>query len=234
MRDPLTRFDAVPCTIKARVNRFIVEAIVDGRVERLHNTNTGRLVDVLVPGRQCLAYGIQGRRLSYRLAAVEYGGGYAVVDTLLQARAFEAAVNRGLLPWLPGCRVAGRNPRIPAGLLDYRLDCGGREVLVELKSAVLMGPGGEAMYPDCPTPRGLRHVKWLAEAHTKGIDAVLVFVAAFPAAKCFKPNNVADPATAEAIHKAWRSGLEVRAISLEATPGGLVVLVNPDLPLCMD
>jgi sugar fermentation stimulation protein A len=234
LRDPLLKFDAVPCTIKSRVNRFVVEALIDGSVERLHNTNTGRLEGVIVPGKPCLAYRIRGRRLSYRLAAVEYGGGYAVVDTLLQARAFEAAVARGILPWLRGCKVSGRNPRVPAGVLDYRLDCSGASVLVELKSAVLMGGNGEAMYPDCPTSRGLRHIQWLAEAHARGVPVMLVFVAAFPGARCFKPNRAADPATADAILHAWRAGVPVKAFSLEATREGWVAVVNPDLPLCMD
>lgn len=229
----LLRFNPVPCTLKGRLNRFVVEALVDGRVERLHNTNTGRLSDVLIPGRACLAYRIGGPKLSYRLAAVEYGGGYALVDTTLQARAFEEAAASGLLPWLRGCRVAGRNPRVPAGMLDYRLDCGGVEVLVELKSAVMRGPRGEAMYPDCPTDRGYRHVRWMAEARARGARVLLAFIAAFPAARCFKPNFEADPRTARAIVDAWRSGVEVRALSLEATADGWVLLVNPDLPLCL-
>jgi sugar fermentation stimulation protein A len=228
----LTRFDALQCRILSRENRFAVRALIDGSEELLHNTNTGRLLDVLVPGRRCLAYQITGRRLRYRLAAVEYLGGFAVTDTILQSRTFEEAVDRGLLPWAPKCRVASRNPRVPVGRLDYRLRCGPWEVLVETKSAVLAGPRGEALYPDTTSLRGRRHVRWLIEAHTAGLRVELVFIAAFPAARCYAPNPRGDPVLARLIEEARRAGVPMHSLSLEARPEGIVSLVNPDLPPC--
>lgn len=230
----VARFDAVECRILGRESRFTVRAelVGEGRVELLHNTNTGRLLDVLAPGRRCLAYPIRGPRLHYRLAAVEYAGGMAVVDTVLQARAFEASVEAGLLPWLRGCGVASRNPRVPVGRLDYRLECPRGEVLVETKSAVLAGPRGEALYPDTVSLRGRRHVEWLIEARRRGVGVMLVFIAAFPAAKCYAPNPEGDPVLAGLIARARREGVAMHALSLEARPGGLVALVDPSLPPC--
>ncbi|MEB3852073.1 MAG: DNA/RNA nuclease SfsA, partial [Desulfurococcales archaeon] len=229
----LARFDPVPCRVEARLDRFRVAARGPrGESLVLHNTNTGRLLDVLVPGVRCLAYPIRGPRLRLRLAAVEYHGGLAVVDTVLQARAFEAAVEGGLLPWARGCRLLGRHPRVPVGRLDYRLDCGGSEVLVETKSAVLAGPRGEALYPDTVSLRGRRHVSWMMEAHRRGRRVMLVFIAAFPAARCYAANPDGDPALASLIWEARQLGVPMAAISLEATTAGEVRLVNPSLPPC--
>jgi sugar fermentation stimulation protein A len=229
----LARFDPVPCRVEGRLDRFRVAArLPDGRVEVLHNTNTGRLADALTPNRPCLAYPIRGRRLRLRLAALEYHGGLAVVDTLLQARAFEAAAARGLLPWLAGCRVASRHPRVPVGRLDYALDCPRGRLLVETKSAVLAGPGLEALYPDTVSLRGRRHVSWMIEAHRSGLRVMLVFIAAFPAARCYAANPRGDPRLARLIWEARLQGLPMAALSLEATASGEVRLVNPGLPPC--
>ncbi len=156
-----------------------------------------------------------------------------MIDTLLQARAFEHAVNQGLIPWARGCRVEKRHPRVPAGRLDYLLQCPDGPLLVETKSAVLAGPHGEALYPDTVSLRGRRHVRWMMEAHASGTRVMLVFIAAFPAAKCYAPNPAGDPVLASLIHQAIQRGLPTAGISLEATTEGEVILVEPSLPACM-
>ncbi len=227
-------FNSVACRVLARLDRFRVEVEAEGYGRVLaHNTNTGRLPGLLEPGRRCLVYPTPRGRLPLRLAALEApGGGYALVDTLLQSRAFEGAVGAGLLPWLRGCRVARRNPSVPAGRLDYELDCGGRGVLVELKSAVMLGPQGEAMYPDAPSLRGRRHVSWIMRAHSSGVPVMLVFVAGVPGARCFKAYHGADPELAGLIEAAVKAGVPVRAMAVGADEEGRVYLASPDLPLC--
>ncbi len=107
----------VECRILRRVNRFVVEVEAGGEQVLAHNTNTGRLLDVLVPGRLGLCRPLEKPgKTRYRLFAVEYAGGFAVIDTRLQEEAFARAVELGLIPWLG---VAG----LPAGGSGLALRC---------------------------------------------------------------------------------------------------------------
>ena len=89
--------------------------------------------------------------------------------------------------------------------------------MVELKSAVLREPDGYASYPDCPSPRGRRHVETLMELAARGLRAILVVVAGVTGARGFRPNWRVDPALARLVARAAREGVEVRAVGLDAT-----------------
>jgi sugar fermentation stimulation protein A len=217
-----------------RLGRFVVRVSVGGSEVLAHNTNTGRLADVLVPGRRVLLQ-VAGGRLGLRLVGVEDSapGCFCLVDTLTQGRAFERAVELGLLPYLRGCTVVRRNPRVGGSTYDYELDCGGRVAVVEVKSAVMRGSGGEAMYPDCPTARGRRHIEGLIELAKSGVEAYLVFVAAICKPTCFRPYCGGDPRVCELVPRALSAGVVVRSLSLHLERSGTVYLDNPDLPLCL-
>ena len=221
------------CTVLSRVNRFVVEVRIGSEAVKAHINNTGRLADVIVRGRRGYCVGLEKpRRLLYRLFAVEYSGGYAVIDTQLQEKAFMNAVEAGLIPWLRRCSVAGRRPRALGEVFDFALKCGSRSGVVETKSAVLMGPEGYAMYPDCPTERGRRHIRKLIEYTATGGWALLVFIAALPNVKGFKPNAEADPEVARLVRRAVTAGVTVKSIGLAYNPANhTVYMYNPDLPV---
>jgi len=222
----------VPCIVVKRLNRFVVLARTPWGEERVHINNTGRLVGVLREGAPGFCRPLRRpRKLRYRLFSVEYHGGYAIIDTGLQEEAFAEAVRRGVLPWLRGCSVSRRAPRIGGLMLDYELSCGGRSVFVETKSAVLE-VDGLAAYPDCPSERGREHIRLLMSLAGSGVRVVLVFIAAFPSARGFMPYAEGDPVIADLVAEAVRRGVEVRSIGLEYNPGmGAVVLYSPDLPV---
>ncbi|WP_228546784.1 DNA/RNA nuclease SfsA [Hyperthermus butylicus] len=226
----------VECRILRRVNRFVVEVEAEGEHILAHNTNTGRLLDVLVPGRLGLCRPLERPgRTRYRLFAVEYAGGFAVIDTRLQEEAFARAVELGLIPWLRSCRVASWRPRLGSSVLDLLLDCRDGRVYVETKSAVLMGPNATAMYPDCPTPRGRRHIRELIEHASRGYRVALVFIAALPGARRFKPNPEGDPEIPGLIARATRAGVLVKAVGMDFDPEQHGVrLYNTDLPVALD
>ncbi len=223
------------CRVIRRLNRFVVLVDTDEGPMRVHINNTGRLLDVLVPGREaCCRRLRKPGKLSMRLFAARYGAGRgcALLDTGLQEEAFAAAVERGLLPGFRGCRVARRRPRLGSSFLDFLLDCGGEAVYVETKSAVLLGPGAVAMYPDCPSERGRRHIRELIEEAGRGKRVALVFIAAFPGAKGFKPNREADPEIARLVAEARERGVQVEAIGLlYDDQSGSVALYAPRLPV---
>jgi len=77
----------------------------------------------------------------------------ALIDNQLQMKAFEKSLEANLIPWLLGCHILKRNAKLGASRIDYLLDCNGKKVYLEVKSAVLR-EGDYAMYPDCPSDRG--------------------------------------------------------------------------------
>ena len=226
----------VECRVSRRANRFVVEARGPrGELLRVHNRNTGRLVDVLYPGARVLCLPLpRPGRTSHRLVGAWYNGGWAVVDTGLQEEAFARAVELGLIPWLRGCRVLGRRPRLGSSVLDFLLDCGGSRVYVETKSAVLLSGDGYALYPDCPTERGRRHIRELIEHARRGVRVALVFIAALPGARGFRPNAEGDPEIPGLVAEAVRAGVLVKSIGMDMVYSGgegAVRLYSPDLPV---
>ncbi|MCE4601449.1 MAG: DNA/RNA nuclease SfsA [Desulfurococcales archaeon] len=230
----LYEVDVIDCVFKRRLNRFVGEISINGKRTLAHITNTGRLTEYLVEDKKCKATRINGRRLKYRIVAVKDKDAYALIDTRLQSRAFEEAIGGSLLCFLKGCRVVAREPRVSEGRFDYLLDCPQGRVLVETKSAVLRGPRDEAMYPDCPTDRGVRHVRLLRELASRGARVAVIFTAAFPGARCFKPYKEGDPRLYQALSEALRDGVPVHAYSIYMTGSGQVALDNPCLPLCRE
>jgi sugar fermentation stimulation protein A len=221
------------CRIIERLNRFVVLIeLRGGTVYRAHLTNTGRLLEFLVKGQKAFCFKTQQHhqgKTDCRLFAIEERGLGALIDTWLQMKAFEDALKRNLIPWLAGCRMLKRNAPLGTSRIDYLLDCQGKQVYLEVKSAVLRD-GAYAMYPDCPTERGRKHVRELTTYARAGGKGIVVFVAALPYVRAFTPNRAADAKLYDALVVAHASGVDVRAIGLYYNPDdGWVYLFEPEL-----
>jgi sugar fermentation stimulation protein A len=228
---PLLRIpNVLSCKIVERINRFVVEVEIEGKMGRAHITNSGRLHEFLVRGRTGFCFETpHTAKTAYRLFAVEEYDLGAVIDTQLQMKAFEAAQRQDLMPWLGGSALIRKNARLGASLLDYLFEREGNPLYVEVKSAVLRA-GRMAMYPDCPTLRGQRHVAELMQWVKKGGTAFLLFVAALPYVVGFKPNKAGDPRLFEMLKKAKSLGVCMKALGLYFRPGNsFLYMYHPDL-----
>jgi len=220
------------CRIIERLNTFVVKVEINGRYHHASLNNTGRLSEFLGRGRKafCFKAPIQGKT-DFRLFAIEERELGALIDTHLQMKVFERAMERTLIPWLEGCRILKRNATLGASRIDYLLECTGKAVYLEVKSAVLRD-GEYAMYPDCPSERGRKHLKELSGYVKGGEKAIVLFIAALPEVKAFKPNRSADAKLYEDLTNAHASGVELRAIGLFYNPNdAYVYLFNSDLEI---
>jgi sugar fermentation stimulation protein A len=217
------------CSIIERLNRFVVMVEIKGTNHRAHINNTGRLSELLVKRRKAFCFSTQNQgKTDFRLFAIEESGLGALIDTNLQMKAFEKALERTLIPWLEGCRILKRNATLGASRIDYLLECHGKNVYLEIKSAALR-EGEYAMYPDCPSERGRKHIQELSGYVKEGGEGILLFIAALPHVKVFKPNKAADPKLYEALKEAHASGVGIRAIGLYFNPkDACVYLFNHD------
>ncbi|MEM2372419.1 MAG: DNA/RNA nuclease SfsA [Thermofilaceae archaeon] len=222
--------EPIKCKILERRNRFVVEVLVKEEHALAHITNTGRLTDYLIHGRIGYCLPKYEGVTKFKLIAVEDRGKAALIDTGFQMQAFEKALNRKLIPWA-ACRIITRAPKLSSSRLDYLLKCGSYRMFVEVKSAVLRD-GFYAMYPDCPTMRGRRHLSEISEYVKKGGKALIVFIAALPDVKAFKPYEKGDPEIPLLLAKAAEAGVTVKAVSMHYEPStSCIFLDNPDLPV---
>ncbi|MFC2163709.1 DNA/RNA nuclease SfsA [Acidobacteriota bacterium] len=228
---PLLEVDNVQiCRIVKRLNRFVVSVEIKGKTCFAHINNTGRLQEFLIEGRKAYSFKTQtGGTTDCRLFAIGESGLGALIDTQLQMKAFEKMVEVEALPWLKGFRIQKRNPRLGNSVLDYHLKDGSTEIYLEVKSAVLR-EAHFAMYPDCPTTRGQRHVKELTQYAQKGGTTTIVFMAALPRVTAFKPYEAGDPILHDLLQEAKTKGVNIRAIGLYYNPeDSSIHLFNPDL-----
>ncbi|ALV62641.1 Sugar/maltose fermentation stimulation protein like [Thermococcus sp. 2319x1] len=225
----LLKLPIIECTFIRRLNRFVGIVGVNGELKKALITNTGRLEEFMVKEKKAFCIPKQGGKTEFVLVGfLEKDGKGAIIDTRTQARAFERAVELGLIRWLKGCRIKRREVRIGNSRLDYLLECDGKEIWVEMKSAVLR-EGDYAMYPDCPSLRGQRHIKELIRLRENGKRAMIIFIGALPGVKRFKPYTKGDPKIAELLKEAKKKGVEIRGISISLLPNGEVILENEDL-----
>ncbi len=203
----------------ARENRFRIRVEVDGRPVAAHLPNSGRLTELLTPGRLChlVPHPDPRRRTPLDLLLVEYAGVLVSVDARLPGPLFAEAVTEGRLSRFSGFARLEREVRCGESRLDFRLDGPGGPLWVETKSVTLV-EDGVALFPDAPTRRGQRHLYQLAAQVKRGERAAVVFVVQRPDAEAFMPHARADPAFAAALAEAARVGVEVHAFRCAVRP----------------
>lgn len=153
----------------------------------------------MVKGGQAFCFRAQNPgKTDFRLFAIEECELGALIDTQLQMKAFENCLEGNIIPWFEGCRILKRNARLGASRIDYLLDCNGKAVYLEVKSAVLREEE-HAMYPDCASERGRKHIKELSSYAKEGGAGILLFIAALPHITVFKPNKRADAKLHDAL-----------------------------------
>ncbi|ACS33304.1 DNA/RNA nuclease SfsA [Thermococcus gammatolerans] len=234
MKPVLMKLNVVPCRFVKRLNRFVALVEVNGEIRKALLTNTGRLEEFLIPGRKAFCTPKSGGKTDFVLIAFEdLEGKGAIVDTRTQAKAFERAVELGLVPWLKNCSIKRKEVRLGNSRLDYLFECPGGELYGEMKSAVLRGgkKGEYAMYPDCPTLRGQRHVRELIELVKAGKDAIIFFIGAMPKVEKFRPYEKGDPELARLLREAKRAGVRIEGLSISLIPDGRVILEKPELEI---
>ena len=103
---------------------------------------------------------------------------------------------------------------------DFLAVRGEQHCLVEVKSVTLI-VNGVALFPDAPTARGRAHLEHLIAARRRGLGAVALFVIQRGDALAFAPNRWTDPLFAEALERAARAGVCVRAVMCRVTRRGV-------------
>mgnify|MGYP000844195762 CR=1 FL=1 len=205
-----------------RPNRFIAHVELDGSVETVHVKNTGRCRELLVPG--CTVYLEKGanpaRKTAYDLIAVDKGGILINMDAQAPNKVFhEWAAAGGFLPDVTAIR-----PEYTYGgsRLDFCLETPRGPHLVEVKG-VTLEENGNALFPDAPTERGVKHIRELQRAAADGLDATLFFVIQIKDIASVAPNDATQPDFGSALRDAAAHGVRVLAYDCDVAPDCLKI-----------
>lgn len=223
--------DMVSANFSRKANRFTAEVLVHGMVKEAHIPSSGRMIELLLEGADCLltpAFTSPTRKTEFTLSAVKTGQTWVSVDSTLPNRLMRKALEERLVPELSDHTLIKAEYTLGHSRFDFLLERNARKTLVEVKSVTHVEHGG-ALFPDAPTARGKRHVEELMQLTREGYNAVVVLVAQRRDADWFSPYVRIDPDFAATLSLAHRHGVRVLAYNCEVNEQG--VRLNAGIPV---
>ncbi|WP_456391573.1 DNA/RNA nuclease SfsA [Nitratifractor sp.] len=186
-----------------RPNRFVATVEVGGELLRVHVADTGRLEEILTPGRRLLLQKNRpGMKTHATLLAARMEEGWVLINTRLHAPIARRAIELGILGFVP--HQIRNEVSFGGSRIDYLADT----TLVELKGCSLVREG-LCLFPNAPSIRATRHLGELMAARASGYEAA-VLILALRRCRCFRPYGERDPRFAEAFEQAMEAGVAYR------------------------
>ena len=192
--EPAIKYEnTVPGTFVRRINRFVAEVMIDGKTERVHVKNTGRLRELLLPGAKVTLQKASdpGRKTAYDLISV-----YKEGKQYLMSLDYDVV-----------------NPEYTFGdsRFDFYMERQGEKYLTEVKGCTLAADleRGTGLFPDAPTERGVKHLDELAAAAKKGYHCQAAFVIQMNGIHTVLPNDDTHPEFGQALRRAAKAGVQV-------------------------
>ncbi len=206
-----------------RENRFAAQVILDGRQERVHVPNTGRMRELLLPGSVVLLLGSDNpdRRTRYDLVVVETPDVSVSVDSRVPNAILSEALVAGTIPEFIYYDNVRPEHTWGDSRFDFLLENDDRKALVEVKGCTLVKDDGLALFPDAPTQRGARHVRELTRATSEGYDTYVVVIVQRSDGRVFAPNDWTDRAFGDGLREAHEAGVRVMAYGTRVTRKGV-------------
>lgn len=212
-----------------RPNRFIIIANFNGDNVICHCPNTGRMKELLFCGVKLILEKATNpnRKTAYSVVAVFKG---ELVVPIASVRANDVA-KEIIIPSLFTNSVIQSEVTYKKSRFDFFVDTGGLGTFIEVKSCTLFN-GLEAIFPDAPTSRGVKHLNELEDASNNGYKSCVIFVVFNHLSKTFFPNYITDPLFAKTLNRV-QNIIKVIPYKVLVNQNGLVTLPkdNPILPL---
>ncbi len=210
---------------RERPNRFIAKVEINGIVETVHVKNTGRCRELLVDGVTVYmsVSDNPSRKTKYDLICVEKRTEKGVLLINMDSQIPNDVAGE----WLESCgmfsetAVIRREVKYGKSRFDFYIEDGERKVFIEVKGVTLEN-NGEAMFPDAPTERGVKHINELRTCLCEGYEAYILFVIQMKGVYSFTPNFKTDPVFSDALRYAYESGVEIVAVDCIVTPDSII------------
>ena len=171
-----------------RVNRFIANVSIDGKIETCHVKNTGRCKEILIEGSKVYVQEFDSnlRKTKFDLISVYKEDRLINIDSQVTNKVFSEWVKKGNLfnnlNLIKG-EVFYKNSRF-----DFYVEYEDKKAFVEIKG-VTLEENDVVLFPDAPTSRGVKHLNELISAKEEGYEGYVVFIVQMNGVKYFTPNN---------------------------------------------
>jgi len=122
-------------TFVRRLNRFAAEVELEGKTERVHVKNTGRLKELLVPGAEVVleTAGRADRKTKHSLIAVRKSGAFVNIDSQAPSVVVEEALRAGKVKEIGEVRTIRREAAYGNSRFDFYYETDRRQGFIEAK-----------------------------------------------------------------------------------------------------
>ncbi len=204
----------------SRPNRFIAYAEVEGDTVLCHVKNTGRCKELLLPQSEIYLEKSKNpaRKTGFDLIAVKKGKILINMDSSAPNKAAGEYLRKkfGDKAFIKPEKVYGQSR------IDFYAESGEDKWLIEVKG-VTLEENGTAMFPDAPTERGVKHLKELTRAVGEGYKCCILFIVQMKGVNAFVPNDKTHPEFGQALRKAFKAGVKIKAMDCLVTPDSMAV-----------
>ena len=201
-----------------KLNRFVAEVYISGKLEQVHIKNTGRLKETLQPGARLALETSDNphRKTRYSIIAARKGNRWINIDSQIPNKLVYDAIAAGKIKEFHGIRDLKREARFRNSRFDLFYNRSERGGFIEVKG-VTLEQDGLAMFPDAPTTRGTKHVETLMQAVQAGYEATVLFIIQMKGCHAFTTHHAMDPNFHKALQEAERLGVRLLAYDSHVT-----------------
>jgi sugar fermentation stimulation protein A len=210
-----------------RYKRFLADVQLPGEVITAACPNTGSMLGCAEPGsRVWLSESDKpSRKYRHTWEIVELAGAKPVmvgINTGLPNALVEEAIAAGVIPELAGYQTLRREVGYgeERSRVDIVLDSPRRKsCYVEVKNVTAAASRGVALFPDCVSERGSRHLRELMRLKAGGFRPVQVYCVQRGDVSEVRPADAIDPEYGRTLREALAAGVEVLAYQARVTAG---------------
>jgi len=207
-----------------RYKRFLADIQLPGGVITAACPNTGSMMGCCEPGsRVWLSESDRAtRKYRHTWEIVEVGKVMVGINTGLPNHLVAEAIGDGTIPELAGYSSVRREVRYgeESSRVDFLLESPGREgCYVEVKNVTAAARRGVALFPDCVSERGSRHLRELMRMRQQGLRPVQLYCVQRGDVREVRPADGIDHEYGRTLREAIAAGVEVLAYRAKVTPG---------------
>ncbi len=198
-----------------RDNRFLSTVKIDGKIEKVHVHDPGRLKELLYKGNKVFIKEAdnKNRKTKWDLLAAHFNGSPVFINSMYHSKiAKKILTDEDISPFGKVSEIKSEI-KLNESRIDFLLKKD-KNIWVEVKGCTLSA-NGMALFPDAPTLRGRKHIETLLKVKDSENEIALLILIFRKDSKIFSPNEKTDPKFAEIFYKALRKGLKVFPLVLE-------------------
>jgi sugar fermentation stimulation protein A len=209
-----------------RYKRFLADVQLPGEVITAACPNTGSMLGCMEPGSRVWLSESDNASRKYRHTweLVELAGAKPVmvgINTHLPNALVAEAIAGGAIAELAGYKTLRREVGYgeERSRVDILLESPSRQACyVEVKNVTAAASRGVALFPDCVSDRGAKHLRELMRLKASGLRPVQVYCVQRGDVNEVRPADAIDPEYGRTLREALAAGVEVLAYRARVTP----------------